>query len=30
MAIRISILSCLLLVGCTNAPNALNLELTPV
>jgi hypothetical protein len=30
MLIRISILSCLLLVGCTSAPNALHMELAPV
>jgi len=30
MLIRISILSCLLLAGCTNAPGALDLVLTPV
>ena len=30
MVTRISILSCLLLAGCTNAPNALDLELVPV
>ncbi len=29
MVIRISILSCLFLIGCTNAPNSLSMELSP-